>query len=145
MEQLNRLLLIISVVLMISCTAEDVPAGLYGYQVTRLMTHDSSKVWQINALEQDICDQAYFYRFDLVEDPVRDSVEFREIRWNCTANGFTDTVYITRGLPSTTGIDFSDSLLWANETSWLITSITESYLTVQDINSSSKLELTTVK
>ena len=114
--------------MLISCTAEDVPSGLYDYQVVRLMTHDSTKIWKIEGIEEGRCDATYFYQFS-VED---DSITYSHIQWNCVRNQYSDTTLINKGIPSSLGIIFTDSINWANGNSWSIRTLTESELEIQD-------------
>ena len=102
--------------LLIACRDDSLPDGLYDYQVTRLMTHDDTKVWQVNDLTPSLCDTAYYYQFDKVGD----SIGYRQIRFNCGTNSYSDTVFISMGLPASLGLYFTDSIHWADGRDWLI-------------------------
>jgi hypothetical protein len=108
----------------VSCSEDNFPAGFYDYQVTRLLTHDDSKIWQVEGLAQGQCGEPYFYMLNLEGD----SIDCYQISWNCDSLSFNDTTYISRGLPTSLGLLFTDSVKWADGDFWLIRSISESQL-----------------
>lgn len=120
MGRLSSTLLLLVIFCMYACDEENIPEGLYDYQVVHLLSSDTSKVWQIANLDQEICDGNYYYVFTNAVD----SVAVAEIRWNCDSQSYTDTVALGFAVPSSIGLNFSDSLIFDENEYWEVGTIT---------------------
>ena len=117
---LPRLLLI---ALFASCTDEFIPTGLYDYQVSRLLSGDSAKLWTVNsflssgtAISLEDCEDSLFILFEHVDD----SLLVSSLSRDCLTASEFDTTEIGMSLPSSNGIIFSDSLLFSTGNHWIV-------------------------
>jgi hypothetical protein len=97
------------------CGNDFFPDGLYGYQVERLLSNDTSKLWQS---QQD--PKANYLLFELDSD----SLTVSEL-----GQDPSDTFLLGRAKVSSKDLLFTDSLLFADNTYWIISEITSQYLT----------------
>ncbi|MEQ8552778.1 MAG: hypothetical protein RIC06_10905 [Cyclobacteriaceae bacterium] len=113
---MRHLLVFACIFPLLSCQEQDIPIGLYDYQIVRLLASDSAKTWfrsqyVTNGEIQPIdgCADSIYTSFVLHERYPEDSVYVYEIipKSDCSAS---DTLLL--GLMSPSGIDniFTDSL-----------------------------------
>ncbi len=98
----------------VSCN-DDLPVGLYGYQVQNLLIGDSVKVWQ-NSSDQSTLPQ--FFKITSDEDNIR------VIGYNQE----DDTLFDELGRISTFEIFFTDSIVFSETYYWRIKSLRNSNL-----------------
>jgi hypothetical protein len=101
-------------ILLISCN-DDLPVGLYGYQVQNLLVGDSIKVWQ-NLSEDGNLPQ--FYTITSDEDDIR-VIGYNQV---------DDTLFDETGRISTFEIFFTDSIVFSDSYFWRIKSLRNSNL-----------------
>ena len=112
---------------LLACSDDNFPDGLYDYQVVRLLSNESAKNWQLLNVDPEICDSTYYYE---ISDMI-DSVGVSGIRWNCQNGGYTDTVFFDYAVPSSVGLNFSDSLIFNNQMYWVVDEITSNSLVIR--------------
>ena len=138
MVRLSRTALFMTIVTaIISCADDGLPTGLYDYQVTRLMTADSSKIWSLQP-QNIICDSAGYFVF---ERNIDDSIVWKAIRWNCDSLNFIDTVALSKGIPGHLGILFTDTIRWENTNPWIVHEVTNNHMIYQDTYNSQQVQL----
>lgn len=98
----------------VSCN-DDLPVGLYGYQVQKLLAGDSVKVWQ-NSSDQGVLPQ--FFKI------ISDEEDIRVIGYNQEV----DTLFDEIGRISTFEIFFTDSIVFSESYYWRIKSLRNSSL-----------------
>jgi len=133
--------LFISIFTFIDCSEEFVPKGLYDYQVSRLLSNDSNKLWTVTKIivadqPQPIqnCEDSLFLLFTSISD----SLLIQSLSRNCLTNNDHDTLDIGQAAPSSFGIIFSDSLIFRDGRIWFIREITSEncdlYFLEKDLN-----------
>lgn len=137
MARLSSALLLLVAFCMFACDEDNIPEGLYDYQVVRLLASDTSKVWQLANREPGLCDSIYFYEFT----NLLDSVAVAEIRWNCDIQWYADTVALGFAVPSSIGLSFSDSLIFSDDEYWEVRTITSQSLDLIQYPASQSVQL----
>lgn len=112
-----------------SCSEEDLPAGIYHYQVERLLSGSSgSKIWNEVVNSPNCSDSVMLYVVS-----VSDSLDFSRLTYqnNCVA---FDTTYLGRANASKADDRdlFTDSLRFQNGDFWIIKTITSELLKVEN-------------
>lgn len=102
-----------------SCSDDQLPVGYYDYQVIKLLSRDSSTVWQPRDFDISICLPNVHYLFTKLDD----SLEVSSLVFDCSISTFSDTLLIGKAVPSSIADLYSDSLLFADGTFWNITDI----------------------
>ncbi len=111
-----------------SCSEEELPAGIYDYQVERLLSGSSeSKSWNQLVNSSNCADSVILY-----VEAIGDSLDFSRLTYQNTCGEF-DTTYIGRANASSEDDRnlFTDSLRFANGDFWLIKTITSEILTIE--------------
>lgn len=111
-----------------SCSEEDLPVGVYDYQVERLLTGQTgSKNWEQVIGSTDCADSVRLH-FELVED----SIDISRFTFNASCV-MSDPDFIGRANASSfSGSDlFTDSLNFSDGTFWIIRRVTSELLRVQ--------------
>lgn len=126
-----KILTVFFFIFLISCSEEDLPAGLYDYQVERLLSGQSgSKNWA-QVVNSDNCADSVILYVELVTISSTDSIDISNLikSNNCTA---LDTIFIGRANASKfTGRSlFSDSLNFSSGDYWIVDQITSELLIV---------------
>jgi len=112
---------------LLSCTDDNFPEGLYDYQVVRLLSNETTKTWQLLNTEPESCDSTYYYEMSNQVD----SIGVAGIRWNCQSGDYTDTIFIDHATPSSLGLTFSDSLIFDDKTYWIVDEVTSTSLKIR--------------
>jgi hypothetical protein len=97
-----------------SCEDDGFPAGLYGYQVERLLHQGDQKTWK--STESSVLPYLLFKY-------TSDSVEVYGVYDNVS-----DTLFIGSAKASDKSLIFTDSLLFGDGSYWLIESVSATYL-----------------
>ncbi|WP_421762812.1 hypothetical protein [Ekhidna sp.] len=111
----------------LSCSEEDLPIGLYDYQVERLLSGQSGdKTWMQIVSSTDCKDS-----LKLLIESASDSLDIFEIRSALDCN--VDTIYIGKANASKLigGLLFADSLVFSDGTYWIVKQITSDFLDIQ--------------
>lgn len=111
-----------------SCSEEELPAGIYDYQVERLLSGSSgSKAWNQIVNSTNCADSVILYAV-----AVDDSLDFSRLTYQSTCDAF-DTTYIGRANASSPDDRdlFTDSLRFSNGNYWMIKTITSDLLTIE--------------
>ncbi|MEO9873017.1 hypothetical protein [Ekhidna sp.] len=114
---------------LVSCSEEDLPDGLYDYQVERLLTGESgTKTW-IQIIDSGSCADSVKLQIELVENNTGDSLDISRLVSNQTCTSF-ETIYIGRADASFPDgrILFTDSLLFSSGDFWMVDLITSQQL-----------------
>ena len=128
---LVRLVLLCLVLVLLSCTQQDVQDRLFDYQIERLLSGGDSKVWdeEINSID---CQDSVRFLFQLVEDQADDSLSISQITTLSSNCANLDTTFI--GLADASsfgdGIAFSDSLIFSDGNVWIINDLTSQILSI---------------
>lgn len=114
--------------LLLSCTNEFFPEGLYDYQVERLLSGGSSKTWnqQVNSSS---CLDSIRLLFDLVAS-ADDSVLISEVFRGTSCVPDTTLIGLADASSNLGGLVFTDSLNFANGSSWIVNDLTSKSLTL---------------
>lgn len=130
-EMRDKLIGLVLLIGLIACSDEDLPAGIYDYQVERLLSGQSgSKTWfQVTASTN--CADSVKLVFDLIENTSNDSLDVSMIT-GCES--FNSTNYIGRASASKAlGRQlFTDSLIFRSGDFWIIEEITSKQLLIDD-------------
>ncbi len=107
----------------VSCDNDFFPAGVYDYQVERLLSADGSKVWR-QVITTDVCQDSIRLFVELIPSSADDSVALSEILRGVNCN--PDTVFIGNADASSFegAIVFTDSLNFKNGDFWILELIT---------------------
>ena len=133
--------LILFIFTLVNCSEEFVPEGLYNYQVSRLLSADSTKLWTVSKIITDnqlqpieSCEDSLFILFSSISD----SLLIQSLTRNCLTNNDRDTIDLGQAAPSSFGIIFSDSLIFRDGRVWFIRDITSEncdlYFLDNDVN-----------
>ncbi len=113
-----------------ACSEEKLPAGIYDYQVERLLSAGSEKTWSEVVNSTDCADSLELY-FELVSSSSNDSLDIFELTPNANCNSF-NAIFIGRAdasrLPDSDL--FTDSLIFSSGDFWIINSITSQSLQI---------------
>lgn len=124
----GRLIAFLLILVVISCSEENLPAGIYDYQVERLLSSPSgSKSWTQIVNSSDCADSVFLY-----VQSIDDSLDFSRLTYQGSCAVF-DTTYLGRAnasSPSDSDL-FTDSLHFQNGDFWLIKTITSELFTVE--------------
>ena len=114
----------------IACTNDFFPEGLYGYQVERLLSDGSEKVWLKVVNSSDCADSVRLF-IEFIEATTADSIRLSTLNPLPNCSGF-DTLLIGNANASSIqgGLLFTDSLLFSNGDFWLVNNITSQSLTI---------------
>lgn len=120
---------LIILLLFCACDNDFFPKGLYDYQVERLLSNDSSKVW-LQRVNAENCQDLVRLFVELISEPNNDSLDISEITFS--ANCTPDTSIIGRADASSfdESLLFTDSLNFANGDFWIISRITSESLEI---------------
>ncbi len=112
---------------LINCSEEFVPDGLYDYQVSRLLSADSNKLWTVTEIFRDKelqslanCEDSLFLLFTFTDD----SLFVQSLSRLCLEVEGFDTLDIGSAVPSSAGLVFTDSLVFEDGEYWIIYEIT---------------------
>ncbi|WP_420318341.1 hypothetical protein [Ekhidna sp.] len=122
----DNFLVIFIFLLVSSCSDENLPPGLYDYQVERLLTNDSSKLW-IQVINSQECSDS----IKMLIESQNDSLDIFNISPTLACD-FLDTAFLGRANASQRegSILFDDSIVFSNGNYWIIDEITSDILTV---------------
>ena len=129
LEMYVRYLLILFVWLVMSCTNEFFPEGLYDYQVERLLSNGDSKIWnqQVNSNE---CQDSVRLLVQLVSANTDDSVSISEILGGIACTPDTTLIGNADASSFLDGLLFTDSLNFADGSTWMVNDISAKSLTI---------------
>ena len=129
LEMYVRYLLILCAWLVMSCTNEFFPEGLYDYQVERLLSNGDSKIWnqQVNSNE---CQDSVRLLVQLVSANTDDSVSISEILRGTTCTPDTTLIGNADASSFLDGLLFTDSLNFADGSTWMVNDISAKSLTI---------------
>lgn len=120
-------LLLLLPILFFSCSEEELPTGLYDYQVERLLSGtDGTKTWS-QVVNSTNCTDSIKLVFDLIVDSSNDSLDV-SITSGCAES--LSTILIGRASASSEDdqILFTDSLNFADGTYWIVEQVTAEQL-----------------
>jgi len=123
----DKLVAIVLFFFVASCSEENVPAGIYDYQVERLLTGPfETKDWG-EVISSINCDDSVKLRFELAGD----SIDISQLLYNSSC-GF-DITYIGRANASSFPERdlFTDSLIFSDGGFWLVREVTSQLLTIE--------------
>lgn len=127
----GKLLVFVVFLFLIACSEENLPEGIYDYQVERLLSGGSAKSWD-QVVSSTSCTDSLKLYFELITD----SVDISQINPGnaCT---FNDTVYLGRANASSFPDNnlFTDSLKFSDGDYWMIRRVTSSLLQIEVDNS----------
>lgn len=114
----------------LGCQSDFFPSGLYHYQVERLLSGGSSKVWN-QVINSSNCSDSVKLYVEFVSSSTNDSLAFSNLTPNSDCTGF-DTTFIGNASASAfdDGLLFSDSLAFTNGDFWIVNSITSQNLSI---------------
>jgi hypothetical protein len=120
--------------ILIGCGEIFLPEGYYDYQVYRLLSNDSTKLWVVERIDNtsslfENCEDSTFYSFESLDD----SLSILNLGRNCGGIGF-DTLSDRIGIAGVVGIYFSDTLFLPGDDFWVIENLTSQMLTYRTIN-----------
>lgn len=124
----DKFLSIFLFLLIMSCSEEELPAGIYDYQVERLLSGTSgSKTWD-QVVNSSNCSDSV--RLHVVS--VDDSLDFSRLTYQTVCSIF-DTTYLGRANASKAEDRdlFTDSLRFQNGDFWIVKTITSDLLTIE--------------
>ncbi len=118
----GRLIAIISLFFIFSCSEETLPDGIYDYQVERLLSGETgNKTWS-QVTSSTNCADSLKLTFELIPDDVDDSLDISMVS-GCF--GALSTTYIGRASASVRGtVIFSDSLVFSDGEFWIVDQVT---------------------
>ncbi|WP_462248295.1 hypothetical protein [Ekhidna sp.] len=118
----GRLLAIILLFSIISCSEETLPDGIYDYQVERLLSGElGNKTWS-QIINTTNCADSLKLTFELIPDNTDDSLDISMVS-GCF--GALTTTYVGRASASVRGtVLFSDSLIFSNGDFWIVDQVT---------------------
>ena len=126
----GKFLVLVVFLFLIACSEENLPEGIYDYQVERLLTGGSAKTWDQVVSSTSCTDSVKLY-FELITD----SVDISQINPGnaCT---FNDTVYLGRANASSFPDNnlFTDSLKFSDGDYWIVQRITSELLALTGDN-----------
>lgn len=113
---------ILFIFLLLSCTEDDFPTGIYGYQVERLLSGGDEKVW-LQVVNSPNCEDSL--RLFITPLEATDSITVHRLSPSADCAGF-DTLQSINANASflSGGVLFTDSLLFADDSFWIIEAIT---------------------
>lgn len=110
-----------------ACGGDFFPQGLYDYQVERLLSADSSKVWS-QVMEMDDCADSTWLYIEIIASDSDDSVTISEIVGGASCDPDTNLIGNADASAFSEELLFTDSLNFDNGTYWLIEEITSETL-----------------
>jgi len=115
---------------LLSCNNDFIPPGFYDYQVERLLSGGTNKLWDQEVNSTDCQDSVKLY-FQLLENDSDDSVTVSRLTPLSDCSAF-DTILIGNADASSLegAIGFTDSLIFASGDFWIINSVTSDRLTL---------------
>ncbi len=118
---------LIFLLVLVGCTEDDFPVGIYGYQVERLLSGGDQKLWQ-QVVNTGNCQDSV--RLFIRVASSTDSITVSRLNPNTACTGF-DTLLLGNASASIVpeGILFTDSINFASGDTWIIQSITATTLT----------------
>lgn len=123
-----RLGTILLIFMVLSCTNEFFPEGLYDYQVERLLSGGSNKTWNQQVNSSD-CQDSLRLRIELVAS-ADDSVLISEIIGGSSCAPDTTPIGLADASSFLGGLRFTDSLNFADGTSWIVNEVTSNTLII---------------
>ncbi|WP_436517160.1 hypothetical protein [Ekhidna sp. To15] len=123
----GRLFVLISFLTLLACSEEELPVGIYHYQVERLLSgEEGSKVW-MKVVNSQNCSDSVQLIFELVENTSDDSLDISIISGCPSMN--TATIIGRASASKAEDRDlFTDSLIFASGNFWIINQITSQQL-----------------
>lgn len=124
----DKLFVIILIVFVsISCSEEDLPEGIYDYQIERLLSGQTgSKIWSQVSSNTNCADSIKLI-FTLVADSSNDSLDI-SLERGCSGSSTTTLIGRADASHITDGVLFTDSLLFTNGNYWIVDEITSEQL-----------------
>lgn len=127
----DKILLVIFGILLLACSEEDLPAGIYDYQVEQLLSAGSEKTWNM-VVNSTNCEDSLKLHFELIRNSANDSLDVFELTPLANCSLF-DTTLVGRAdasrLPG--GDLFTDSLNFVAGDYWILRSITSEFMNVE--------------
>ncbi|WP_370090448.1 hypothetical protein [Ekhidna sp.] len=127
----DKILLAVFGIFLLACSEEELPAGIYDYQVERLLSAGSEKTWS-EVVNSTNCVDSVKLHFEMVSNATNDSLDVFELIpiSNCTS---FDTTLIGRADASRlVGSDlFTDSLIFSTGSFWIVRGVTSQFMTVE--------------
>jgi hypothetical protein len=101
---------------------------MYGYQVERLFSADTAKLWMVTGIETsgvlenpENCQDSLFYLFQV---PAEDSLEIFELMRNCAISGDFDSTFLGKARASVSINLFTDSIRFNSGSYWIVENVT---------------------
>lgn len=124
----DKVLVIFLLIGLMSCSDESVPAGIYDYQVERLLSGESGiKTWSLQNNAAN-CTDSVKLLFELVTNTTNDSLDISIIN-GCSPATATLIGRASASSPSDR-IIFTDSLVFASGSYWIVNQITSDQLSL---------------
>lgn len=136
----DRIFVLFLLIGLVSCSDESVPAGIYDYQVERLLSGESGiKTWSLQNSAIN-CSDSVKLIFELVANTTDDSLDISIINGCSQTNTATLIGRASASSPSDR-IIFTDSLIFASGSYWIVNQITSVQLNLSiDGNQSAYVE-----
>lgn len=116
--------------LIIGCKNDDIPSSLYDYQVERLLSNGDSKLW-VQVIIDASCNEPNQLKIELIESGSNDSLAISRLVSNSDCSGVNEIFVGNADASSFLGsLRFSDSLLFANNSYWILNHITSRSLEI---------------
>ncbi len=126
-----KILILLSFLVFSNCTEEEVPPGLWHYQVERLLSGGSTKTWT-QVVNSTVCTDSVFLLISEVNASSADSLDISAIVRNAACTSY-DTSYVGRAnasFPTDGNILFTDSLIFSDGDFWIVDRITSEFFDV---------------
>ena len=127
----GRIFIVFFFIILLGCSEESLPPGLYHYQVERLLSGQSgTKDWH-QIIKSQNCADSVILHIELIVNSAADSVDISSLVRSTNCNAF-DTTYIGRASASqVTGRNlFSDSLIFNSGDFWIVHHVTSEQLQI---------------
>lgn len=123
----GRLLVLFLTSVLIACSEEELPAGIYDYQVERLLSgQEEMKAW-MQVVNSQNCTDSMQLIFERVENSIDDSLDVSMIS-GCSSSGLTTIIGRASASRAIDRDLFTDSLIFASGDVWIVDQITSKQL-----------------
>jgi len=127
MSKVDKLKYVLLALIGIACGGDFFPQGLYDYQVERLLSADSSKVWN-QVMETENCADSTWLYIEMLASDSDDSVAISEVLGGASCDPDTSLIGYADASAFSDELLFTDSLNFDNGMFWLIEQITSERL-----------------
>lgn len=126
----GRIFLILLILNIVSCSEEELPIGIYDYQVERLLSGETGlKTWS-QVVNSTDCTDSVNITFELIANAANDSLDITMIT-GCANSSNTTLLGRASASSPEGGILFTDSLIFDSGDFWIIDQITSEQLSLR--------------